>query len=234
MLETHKHAASSFLTLTYDEVHLPTDGNLSVQHLLRFVARLRSLVGEVPLRYYGVGEYGTKGGRPHYHVALWGLRNENLVESAWKFGFVHSGDITPESSAYILKYLDKGNGRLTHGRTPEFARMSRHPGIGALAVPDLALALSKSGGQLGESGDVPTVVRVGNKLRPLGRYVRGKLREEIGMDRRAPDSALRAAAFDRMREVHGKAGIEAREAKREQEAAVALARVKISNSKRIL
>lgn len=42
--------------------------------------------------------------------------------------------------------------------------------------------------------DVPSSLRTGGKLAPLGRYLRGKLREEYGMDSKTPDGwALRAS-----------------------------------------
>lgn len=41
-------------------------------------------------------------------------------------------------------------------------------------------------------GDVPSAVRHGMKILPLGRYLRGKLREQVGMAKTAPPSTLDA------------------------------------------
>ena len=71
-----------------------------------------------------------------------------------------------------------------NGRQPEFARMSRHPGIGALAVPVVASALGSRFGakSVAQTGDVPTALMHGRSSLPLGRYLRRKLREELGFD----------------------------------------------------
>lgn len=60
--------------------------------------------------------------------------------------------------------------------------MSLKPGIGALAVPDLAEVLTSSAGadSIIDTGDVPGVLRHGPKAHPLGRYLRRKIREQLG------------------------------------------------------
>lgn len=61
--------------------------------------------------------------------------------------------------------------------------MSNRPGLGALALDDIASVLLEN--NLDELVDVPTSLRHGPRLLPLGRYLRRKLRERIG---RAPDT----------------------------------------------
>lgn len=65
--------------------------------------------------------------------------------------------------------------------------MSRKPGLGALTIPDLVDALtSDSGADLIEShGDVPIALNHGRRSLPLGRYMRRKLREQLGIDEEA-------------------------------------------------
>lgn len=96
------------------------------------------------------------------------------------------GDLTKDSAQYIAGYVtkkmtDKADPRLK-GRHPEFARMSLRPGIGALAIEDIALVLTTDHGcdEILNTGDVPQVLMHGSKRWPLGRYLRKKLREHLG------------------------------------------------------
>lgn len=78
-----------------------------------------------------------------------------------------------------------------NGRHPEFARMSLRPGIGADAMAILAAQLHSDSGldALVNTGDVPRSLKIGRKSIPIGRYLRQKLREEMGM----PDGWTEAA-----------------------------------------
>lgn len=97
---------NSFLTLTYDDAHLPSDRGLRPDDLTRFLKRLRARHSRVHadsakrirkkyrgmgrhilssplggLRYIGSGEYGETYGRPHYHILLFncGFNDRTLV-----------------------------------------------------------------------------------------------------------------------------------------------------------
>ena len=155
VLESFCHDESLFITLTYDSEHLPFPGSLDPAHLRNFLKRLRfhfdkSFGGR--LRFFGVGEYGDKSWRPHYHAILFGVgyAHVGLVERAWQdsdgesIGWVHCGDVTPESCQYVAGYTTKKmttthDDRLIAFRRegvnlhPEFARQSK--GIGAPALP---------------------------------------------------------------------------------------------------
>jgi len=189
LLEQRSHEWSSFWTLTYDQEHYPINSSLQPKDTTKWLKRLRD-TAQRPLRYYLVGEYGDQTNRAHYHVALFGIHHAEtqLVTQTWGQGFCHGGELNPESAAYLAGYVTKKmtsrhDPRL-NGRHPEFARMSRHPGIGALAVPVVASALnSKFGAQsVAQSGDVPTTLVHGRSNLPLGRYLRRKLREELGFN----------------------------------------------------
>lgn len=76
-----------------------------------------------------------------------------------------------------------------NGRHPEFARMSLKPGLGTSAMHDLADQVMRF--NLDETqGDVPSSLRHGAKILPLGRYLRRKLRTYVGKDEKAPESTL--------------------------------------------
>lgn len=76
MLERMAHKQSAFVTLTFDDENLPE--KVTVRELQLFLKKWRYRYGEI--RYFGVGEYGDKSGRPHYHLALFGGHvNESFI-----------------------------------------------------------------------------------------------------------------------------------------------------------
>lgn len=200
ILEAHKHEFSVFLTVTYNDEFLPKNNSLVPRDLTLFIKRLRRRLGtEIStksLRYYACGEYGTQSLRPHYHIALFGvgLHHEEDIQAAWTCpdtkvskGFVYIGTLTLDSAQYIASYIQKGQTKkdqFPDGRYPEFSRMSRRPGIGALAVEDISNSLTTDHGSdvILSHGDVPIALKHGRRSLPLGRYLRRKLREHIGLD----------------------------------------------------
>lgn len=145
--EASCHASSLFVTLTYDDAHLPPGETLVKRDLQLFFKRLRKACG--PCRYYAVGEYGSRTFRPHYHALLFGvdfadavvfsrddrgvclLRSPEL-ESIWGLGFAPFGEVTFESAAYCARYCLTKEAHSFPDRLPEFSIMSRRPGIGSL------------------------------------------------------------------------------------------------------
>lgn len=88
-----------FLTLTYDEKHVPrAPGGLSLRFydIQLFCKRLRK--AKYKLKYIIVGEYGTTTHRPHYHAILWTDAPTTVIEAQWKsskddspLGSIHFG-----------------------------------------------------------------------------------------------------------------------------------------------
>lgn len=66
--------------------------------------------------------------------------------------------------------------------------MSRKPGIGAPSVPVIVDALTKEEGSmfLVENMDVPDKLQMSGKQYPLGRYLKGLVREAYGFGSRKP------------------------------------------------
>lgn len=155
--ESKLHVHNCFLTLTYDNDHLPDDGSLVKRHLQLFMKRLRKKFGN-GIRFYACGEYGADFGRPHYHVLLFGLDfpdkvfhkksksgerlyTSEVVRALWPFGANIIGDVTFDSCRYVAGYVvDKITGDKADEHylspdgvllLPEFSLMSRRPGIGA-------------------------------------------------------------------------------------------------------
>lgn len=127
MHETQFHKNCAFLTLTYDEKHLPPFGGLDRNAVPAFMKRLRRRLDRkkprVKVRYFHCGEYGASGSRPHYHVALfgyafpdrkrWTVREDHEVyrsaelERCWTMGLSEIGSLTFSSSTYIARYVTK-------------------------------------------------------------------------------------------------------------------------------
>lgn len=128
MHEAKLHEHNSFVTLTYSDEHLPRDG-VSKREMQLFLKRLRFDIAPVRVRFFCVGEYGGKFGRPHYHVVLFGYdfsddrtlwrksasgfltyRSARL-ERLWPFGHSEIGTVTVQSAGYAARYcLKKVNG----------------------------------------------------------------------------------------------------------------------------
>lgn len=160
MHEAQLHERNAFVTLTYDDAHLPEHGQLVYEDFQKFARALRR-AGKV-LRYYGCGEYGSINMRPHFHACLFGLGFDDGVlfkskgghkiytsaelSSFWPHGYSSFGEVTFESAAYVARYIMKkvtGDAADAHYRRvdvktgevfwlePEFNFMSLKPGIGA-------------------------------------------------------------------------------------------------------
>lgn len=123
-----------FITLTYDEEHLPSDGSLNKVDCQLFLKRFRKRIEPYKIRYFLVGEYGSETHRPHYHMLLFNYPKEydlhtDLLNS-WNAGLVHIGSVTGQSISYCVKYLYKIND-LPVDLEPHFMLCSRNPGIGS-------------------------------------------------------------------------------------------------------
>lgn len=85
--ESRMHRRNAFVTLTYDEEHVPWDYSLSLDEHQSFMRKLRRKLdykyGVQDVRFYMCGEYGSDQyhpvtgellslGRPHYHYLIFG------------------------------------------------------------------------------------------------------------------------------------------------------------------
>lgn len=201
--ESMKHSASCFVTLTYSDKELPVGGNLVPAHVVSFLKRLRS-ASSVRFRYFLVGEYGTETLRPHYHALLFGMplsvETERLVSRTWGHGFVSVGDVSVASMRYVLGYtIKKMTRKGPEGRVPEFARMSRHPGIGSSFALELASCLRQAAAaESVRRNGVPSTVKVGGREVVLGRYLRQVVADELGIEKTslARREAMAGEVFD--------------------------------------
>ena len=107
--ELKYHQDSSFITLTYDDEHLPPNASLVKADLQKYFKRLRKSIEPKKIRYFACGEYGDQTFRPHYHAILFGLgiKDKNLIELNWPNGFTTVGLAEPDSIQYVAGYIDK-------------------------------------------------------------------------------------------------------------------------------
>lgn len=148
-----------FITLTYNDASLPRTKEgyptLFKKHVQDYIKRLRNdhtkyvkkqfkvtakqvYQHSKKIRYYAVGEYGSKTRRPHYHLLLFNMDIANLspLTNQWKntqtgvkFGHVDIGTVTGSSINYVTKYMFKDFYKKDKRQKP-FALMSKKPIIG--------------------------------------------------------------------------------------------------------
>lgn len=135
-----------FVTLTYDDCHLPCNYETGEVTLVKkdmssFLKRLRNYLP--PLRFFGCGEYGDKFGRPHYHILLFfkQLVDKEVIEKysqkSWPFNDselnpIYVDSFSPSVAKYVSKYVVKQLGYYKNNDIQQpFALMSLRPGIGA-------------------------------------------------------------------------------------------------------
>lgn len=137
MLEAQYHEHSAFLTLTFDQDHVPisytvdesTGEAFEAQTLVKrdwqlFMKRLRKHFEPVQLRFFMCGEYGSKTLRPHFHAIIFGLEipdlqlysrgkagkpymSSEILNRIWGNGYVIVGDLSWKSAAYVARYCMK-------------------------------------------------------------------------------------------------------------------------------
>lgn len=85
LIESKKWSSNLFVTLTYDEQHVPPE--LCRKDFQNFMKRLRewcSRNGKPSPRVYYRGEYGEHTYRPHFHAILFNFSLEDLKPLFWK------------------------------------------------------------------------------------------------------------------------------------------------------
>ena len=124
MHEASLHEDNQFVTLTYDDDHLPKDQSVDQTHMQLFFKRLRKYYAPQKLRFVYCAEYGGKHSRPHYHAIIFGLslpdleiydKNERgepiysseTLDAVWQNGETKSGAVTEQSCGYVAGYMLK-------------------------------------------------------------------------------------------------------------------------------
>jgi len=131
MHEASLYEHNCFITLTYDDDHLPPDRSLNYGDFQLFMKRFRKKFFSSKIRFYMCGEYGELLGRPHFHACIfnfdfmdktfWNKTSSNSrifrsasLEELWPFGYSSIGDVNFQSAAYVARYImKKVTGQLT-------------------------------------------------------------------------------------------------------------------------
>lgn len=126
-----------FLTLTYDDDHLPMKVNEETGEMVQTVklADIQSFHKDMwndgkKFRFVLASEYGPRTQRPHYHGIYFSKDRIDYL-SYWKFG-QNNCDVPAKKSSfkYVLKYMLKGS-HVPPGAEDNFKTVSRRPGIGS-------------------------------------------------------------------------------------------------------
>lgn len=156
--ESRKATTAKFITLTYDQENIPlieekfTYMTLRKEHLNQFHENLRKanermidrealddhdrkhLQQEYKMKYYSVGEYGTKFHRPHYHSIMFNVHprvySKLRAGEIWTKGRIHLGNVNEKSISYTTKYvIDKADIWEDNPAERPFAVMSKGLGL---------------------------------------------------------------------------------------------------------
>lgn len=141
MLEAKEFENNCFLTLTYDDAHLPPfrpyvdveTGEVYQRPMLvkkdlsKFMKLLRQKFkrefNHDNIRFFGCGEYGEKGQRPHFHVILFNcdfpdkkfykenpggkIYTSEILSSVWTKGIAITANVSWHTCAYVARYTMK-------------------------------------------------------------------------------------------------------------------------------
>lgn len=128
-MELLYHDDNAFITLTYDNDHLPLSdshpehASLKKRDVQLFMKRLRKKYPDRDIRYYFAGEYGPQTMRPHYHAIIFGwfpddaffwkldkqghqLFTSDELSDLWQHkGFVSLSKASMQTGGYCARYV---------------------------------------------------------------------------------------------------------------------------------
>lgn len=143
MAESYKYPENAFITLTYEKSPIW----LQKRDLQLFFKRLRKAIAPAKIKYFAVGEYGSKNYRPHYHVIIFGfgfpdkypwskskrhytIFRSDLLEKCWTLGNCTVQDVTYNTCGYCALYSSPQPHEMPKllRHVPEFNLMSKNLG----------------------------------------------------------------------------------------------------------
>lgn len=150
--EASLYEKNEYITLTYNDEHLPDCNDLKYDDFQKFMKRLRKRFKsgrENPIRFFMCGEYGDSIGRPHYHACLFNvgfddriffkyspsgkkIYTSEILDSLWRdragnsIGFATTGDVTFNSAGYVARYIMKK--KLGAGSEEDYQEIDRETG----------------------------------------------------------------------------------------------------------
>lgn len=135
-VETLFSKSAFFITLTYDEKHLPFPEGVNKKDCQLFFKTFRKYFKH-DFKYFLVSEYGSVSSRPHYHLLLFVRDSVSpmdltyTLERCWKNGQHKIGSVDIASISYCAKYCLKSRVDSRHiFRNKTFSLISKRPAIG--------------------------------------------------------------------------------------------------------
>lgn len=218
LLESLDHENTSFVTFTYNDIHLNQNKTLEdlkndAQRLIKRIRKLWKKRSGNLIRYYIVHELGTRTGRSHYHAIIYGIpaSEQQIFENAWRInkgtprkpmyvslGFIHARDFTAARAGYVVKYSTKfleSPTNDTRAGIKEFALMStgsRRTGTKGLGLNHISRIVDSVRRAQEASKDD------GNLSDYFESYV-GSMR--IGKSRMSIDPYLKKCIYDQIRNI---------------------------------
>lgn len=173
LLELLSNSQNYFITLTYSDEKLESL-SLQKKHLQKFFKRLRKRLNR-PIRYFATGEYGGRGGRPHFHILLFtdieptelgqlGYKinkkrqlvpviSEGKIHDSWKKGWVEAQILeTNRQASKAARYVA---GYCLKKLTSDARIAQKYPG----RTPEFMLSSRRPGIGLGAAGAIASRIR---------------------------------------------------------------------------
>ncbi len=129
--ESTLYENNCFITLTYNNENLPSNGSLNKTDWQKFMKAFRNKIHPRKIRFFMGGEYGLNQditntntlGRPHYHAIifnydfpdkeLYSTKNDHklytseILTKIWNKGFATVGAMSFETAGYVARYCMK-------------------------------------------------------------------------------------------------------------------------------
>lgn len=178
---------SQFITLTYDEASIPLNSfgvyTFCKRDIQLFLKKLRKYLDQcqkdeivkMHLRYFIIGEYGSKYGRPHYHGILFNIPKSvdlyKVIHKLWGKGRISVSYVTPSRIGYCSNYMYGKSDLMPDFMTDVTNKIplltSRKPGIGYRYVNRITIDWHHV--------DFKTYYQLGDIKYPLPRFWSDKL-----------------------------------------------------------
>jgi len=197
----------AFVTLTYNDEHLPEDRSVFKEEIQLYLKRLRERLKGRDIKYYAIGDYGELEKRAHYHLIIMNVdgadRADNLgrlkrkeaiirtnddwyhMHMAWGKGYtdIQRPRSTGGVGGYVANYLSKQSKAIEAaekmGLAPPFRMMSKQ-----LGLRSVVLLATKFREDSNVKWPINYIEKVGTDGKiykhSLGRYLRKKLHEVAG------------------------------------------------------
>lgn len=175
---------SWFLTLTYDNAHLPKNRSEALLDWQAFIKQMKRKLDSPP-RFYVCSENGSKHGRLHFHAILFAIPDighdiKKLVNKCWSRGFTSSEYATGKSFTYVSKYVTKDTDPFRKENSwPTICTCSKHPALGLLGCSAALVRWLNS--------DDSNMFHIDNFTYGLPRYIAQNIYDQDILDKRVFD-----------------------------------------------